>query len=200
MKLAYRFTRATVVIIAALFLFGSLCACAQTGKKPAKSSQATARKAPVAPDLSTPKNAVRSYLDWVSYAYYIVDSDVATSTMSPSEEVRVNSYVQLNQEEGRRIDQNLDSLEFVSAKSTETSATIVTKESWTYRYLSLDGTSASSSPMGSMGSMGSMIETPSTSALNTFFHAKYDATYSLVKEGKNWVVDSVKAKATTAVK
>ena len=63
--------------------------------------------APAAPDLSTPLSSVKSYLDWTTYAYLIGDSDVATMTFSPAEEVRVNSYVQLNKEKGRLIEQKL---------------------------------------------------------------------------------------------
>jgi len=201
MKYHQRLTGIVAVIVALVLLLGSLSACAQAGKTSAKSSLPSMQQAPAAPDLSTPKTAVRAYLDWTSFAYYIADSEVATPTMSPYEEVRVNSYVQLNLESGRRINQRLDSLKFVSEKSGETTATVVTKESWTYRYLAISADqSGAMNAMGAMGGMGSMVSTQDAAPVDVDEYAKYDVTYTLVKEGKNWVVDSVDAKATTTVK
>lgn len=129
--------------------------------------------------LKTPEAAVKSYLDWTSYAYRIATSDVATPTMSAAEAVRVDSYNQFNLEKSRLIDQTLDSISFGKASAGSTSTLVPTKEKWTYRYVSIS-------------SGGKTIGGP--------YSASYTATYTVVKTAKGWVVDSVKAKALGAVK
>jgi len=60
---------------------------------------------PPPPMLRDPRTAVCSYQLWISYAYRVLNSDVASMTFDPYEEVRVNSYVMYNLQEGRAIDQ-----------------------------------------------------------------------------------------------
>ncbi len=138
--------------------------------------------APAAPDLSTPVSAVRAYLDWTSYAYRIANANVATPTMTGDEGVRVDSYVQLNLERKRRIDQHVDQLKTRPAVIHGSRATVGATERWTYRYLSADGTRAISPP----------------------YTASYETTYSLVLvrlAGRSvWRVDSVEARALGALK
>lgn len=125
--------------------------------------------------LKTPELAVRSYLDWISYAYRIGDSDVAKPVMGAMEEVRINSYVQLNlQEHNRVIDQRLESIEFGTPISRDASTTIIpAKEKWVYSWVSVQ-------------EAGKVIGGP--------FMASYDTTYTVVrKSGTEWVVDSVQA-------
>lgn len=126
--------------------------------------------------LDTPENAVRSYLDWVSYAYRIGDSNVGIETMSGVQQVRVDSYIQFNlQEKGRLIDQKLDSITFGPASIEATHATISASEKWTYRHVS--ATQA-----------GKELQAPKT--------ASYDSKYTLVKTDKGfWVVDGISPKA-----
>jgi hypothetical protein len=125
---------------------------------------------PGAPELSTPEAAVRSYTDWISYAYRILDSDVATHAFSEWEEVRVNSYVQYNKIEGRAIEQSLVTSEYDRAKSTDSTATIVGKEYWRYRYIAADGSKYLTGPLD----------------------ASYDVTYTVVrKDVGTWLVDRV---------
>jgi len=129
---------------------------------------------PQAVRLDTPQDAVRSYLEWISYAYRIGDSDVASPTLTPDEAVRVDAYVQYNAQQGRSISQQLDSLELRVAEQTEATATVTAQERWTYRYLSLD-TAQYSGPT------------------NT---ASYDTTYTVIKgEDGLWRVSSVEAAA-----
>lgn len=130
--------------------------------------------------LTTPESAVRSYLDWTTYAYRIGQSQFATSTMTPYEEVRVDSFVQYNIQQSRLMDQTLDSITFGTASVGSTSALVPAKESWTYRYVSID--------------VGNRV-------IGGPYKAAYDSTYTVVKtESGDWVVDSVEAKALDEVK
>src|SRR5665648_678196 len=81
--------------------------------------------------LTTPESAVRSYLDWVSYAYRVGDSQVATATMSSYEEVRIDSYIQYNLQKSRLIDQKLVSITFGEASVGATSTLVPATEKWT---------------------------------------------------------------------
>ena len=130
-------------------------------------------QAPPPPMLRTPETAVYSYLLWISYAYRVLDSNVATLTFSPYEEVRVDSYVQLNRQEGRAIDQRLLELKIKSVASTGTTATVAARESWAYRYIDMATVKYKSATL----------------------KASYDSTYTVVKGNTGWVVDSVKAKS-----
>jgi hypothetical protein len=135
---------------------------------------------PAAPVLSTPESAVRSYLDWTSYAYRIGQSIVATTTMSASEEVRVDSYVQYNLEKLRLIDQTLKSVTFGKPSVGSTSTLVPAHEQWTYRYVSIE-------------TAGKVLEGP--------YSAAYDSIYTVVKSKQGtWVVDSVNATALGTVK
>lgn len=129
--------------------------------------------------LTTPKAAVQSYLDWTSYAYRIAQSEVASPTMGAFEAVRIDSYVQYNLQKSRIIDQTLQSITFVKSSTGATSTTVVTKEKWTYSYVSIDA-------------VAKVLGGPYT--------ATYDVTYTVVKSNGRWVVDSVAAKALGTVK
>jgi hypothetical protein len=130
--------------------------------------------------LTTPESAIRSYLLWTSYAYRIAQSEVATPTMSAAQEVRVDSYLQLNLEKSKIIDQALDSITLGKPSVGSTSTLIPAKEHWTYRYISIN-------------KVGQTVGGP--------YKASYDTTYTVVKNKKgDWVVDSVKVKALGAVK
>lgn len=142
--------------------------------------QSAIDNAPAPWNLSSPETAVRSYLAWVTYAYRIGQSVVATPTMSASEEVRVDSYNQFNLEKSRLIEQTLKSIEFHDANITKTKAVLPVKESWTYSYLSVEeGNKSIGGP----------------------YSISYNTTYTVVKNQKGgWVVDSVQAKALGKVK
>jgi hypothetical protein len=130
--------------------------------------------------LSTPESAVRSYLDWVSYAYRIGDSRVASATMSGDEGVHVDSYIQLNFQKSRLIDQTLLSVTFGEPTIEGTRATLASKEKWTYRYVSTK-------------TAGEVLDGP--------YSASYDVSYALLKSDTGaWVVDSVDAKSLGEVK
>lgn len=130
---------------------------------------------PASPTLTTPEAAVRSYLDWISYAYRIGDSDVAKPAMSVLEEVRVNSYLQYNlQEHNRLIDQTLTSISFGKPTSTDASTTVLpATEKWSYSWVSAKDA-------------GQVIGGP--------FKATYKTTYTIIRNADgSWVVDSVEA-------
>lgn len=135
---------------------------------------------PEAPDLSTPEKALRSYLAWSSYAYRTAQSAVALPTMSTYQEVRVDSYVQYNIQQGRLIDQNLTGLEIVRTQEDATTATLTVRETWEYRYVSI-------------AEAGKVIGGP--------YEAEYDAVYTLVKDDAGgWIVDAVDAQPLGEVK
>ncbi len=124
-------------------------------------------------DLSTPELAVRSYLDWVSFSYRMANSEIPTATMTPEEGVRVDSYIQLNRMEGNGIEQFLETFEVVSVSEEASSAVLTARESWRYRYFSLE----------------------TLEYVSEEFRASYDTTYTLVPGADGWVVDAVEAAA-----
>jgi hypothetical protein len=125
------------------------------------------------PDLSTPEAAVRSYLDWTSYAYRTAQSVVAVPTMTSYQEVHVDSYIQYNLQKGRLLDQRLTSVSFGDIVSQDGTATVPVKETWEYSYVSVS-------------EAGKVIGGP--------YEISYDAVYTVVKnEAGDWVVDAVEA-------
>lgn len=126
---------------------------------------------PSKPDLTTAQAAVRSYADWISYAYRILDSDTATQTFTPNEEVRVDAYVQYNLIEGRAIEQYLERSDYKRVKpSGEATVTLAGSEFWRYRYIDPARQSYTTGPL----------------------EASYDATYTVVRSSDGlWRVDSV---------
>jgi hypothetical protein len=173
--------RARLVATALLVVFlpaAGVVGCAQP-TSPVASTAASSLPAPAPANLATPDAAVASYLDWTSYAYLIGNSDVASHTMSPEEEVRVNSYTQLNKEQQRRIAQTLASFKPRRASVEGTRATLGASETWRYRYLSADG----------------------ARAISETYTASYEATYNLVLvKPKRWIVDSVDVRSLGEVK
>ena len=133
---------------------------------------------PPPPALKDPRTAVYSYQLWISYAYRVLNSDVASRTFGPEEEVRVNSYVMYNFQEGRAIDQRLLVANVKNWASEGSTATVAMHEEWVYRYISTK-TGKYTSP-----------------ALD----AAYETTYTLVRRNDDWVVHSVQAAPGTAVK
>jgi len=131
---------------------------------------------PKPPTLTTPEAAVRSYLDWISYAYRTGNSEVAKPVMGALEEVRVNSYVQYNlQEHNRVVDQTLESITFGTPVSRDASTTTLpAAEKWSYKWVSV-------------AEAGKVVGGP--------FSATYDTTYTVIKNANGlWVVESVVAK------
>ena len=119
----------------------------------------------------SPRTAVHSYLLWVSYAYRVLNSDVASRTFSPFEEVRVNSYVMYNLQEGRAIDQRLLASKLKAWESKGSTATVSMHEEWAYRYIST-ATGRYSSPV---------------------HRAAYETTYTVIRQNDDWVVHAVEA-------
>lgn len=129
---------------------------------------------PSEPILTNPEAAVRSYADWIGYAYRVLDSDVATRTFTPNEEVRVDSYVQYNLMEGRAIEQHLQRSDYERVKpSSEGTVTLAGSEYWLYRY----------------------IDPQKQSYLTAPLEASYEITYTVVRQDDGrWLVDKVRAK------
>ena len=127
---------------------------------------------PAVLDLSSPESAVVSYLDWVSLAYRLANSEISTQTMTPWEGVRVDAYIELNRQSNRAIEQALTMFEVRGLTIEEPTATVAAYEEWEYRYFTLDTVAWSSDPLT----------------------ASYETTYVLVHEPDGrWLVDSVEA-------
>jgi len=133
---------------------------------------------PTSVDQSTPEAAVRSYLNGISYAYRIGDSDVASQTMTPFEYVRVDSYIEKNRQEGKGIEQTLTALEVLGSAGVEPTITVSAREAWAYRYFSLQDGAYQSEELT----------------------AAYTTEYTVVLEGGVWKVDKVSATPQGEVK
>lgn len=161
-------------LLAAALVTGSLAGC---GAPSQPEETVPDRSAPEAWDLSEPETAVRSYLDWVSFAYRMANSDIPTATMTPEEAVRVDARIQLNRVEGKGVEQHLESLDIKSASEDATSAVVVARESWRYRYFSLE----------------------TLAYLSEALRADYDTTYTLERGPDGWLVDKVEAVSAAEV-
>jgi hypothetical protein len=133
---------------------------------------------PPPPALKDPRKAVYSYLLWISYAYRVLNSDVASKTFDPYEEVHVNSYVMYNFQQGRAIDQKILAANLKSMTSKGDTATVALHEEWAYRYISTE-TGKYTSPVNSIA---------------------YETTYTVVRLKGDWVVHSVEATSGTLPK
>lgn len=123
-----------------------------------------------------PQTAVYSYALWISSAYRLLNSKVASQTFTPDQEVFVDSYVEYNREQGRAIDQRITGWKVKSLRSEGSSATVAVREDWAYRYIDI-GTGRYSSPP---------------------YTVSYDSTYTVVKDpSKGWLVESVEATSVT---
>lgn len=164
-----------LIALACVLAVASTCSCAPRSGQ----NDRPGPRLPSPWDGSTPQSAVRSYLEWTSYALLVADSTVATQTMSPAEEVRVDSYVQLNKQAGKVIDQRLLSLTLGEPSTQGTRTVVATHESWEYSYVGID----------------------TRKSLTPTYTVSYDATYTVVSPRPGaWVVDSVDARPLGEVK
>lgn len=183
--------RVLTVALACALLVGGVVGCTGGGagsgaKGPASSQEMTAgqfpdvkpvpAQAPPPPMLKTPKAAVYSYLLWISYAYRVLNSDVATQAFGPNEEVRVNSYVELNRQKSRALDQRIVNYQVKSVTTEGATATVSATETWKYRY----------------------IDTKTGKYASPINEASYDTVYTVILGKTGWLVDSVKATAVGA--
>lgn len=167
------------VLILAVALLAVICGCAGTGGTDGEPAETPGPpEPPPAASLDTPEDAVDAYLASISYAYRILDSSVAQEVLGPWEEVRVDSYVELNRQEGRAIDQRLLSFEIREVERGEPTSTVVAHEDWAYRYISTTTGEYSSEELT----------------------ASYDATYIVIREDDGlWRVHEVDVRAIGAV-
>lgn len=162
------FVSALALVFAAMLLGG--CSSAESGPVSETTASVGPPAAPAAFIQATPQDAVRSYLDGITFAYRVANSDVASSTMTAWEYVRVDSYIEKNRQEGRGIEQTLTAFDVTGIVGEEPTVTVSTTEDWGYRYFALaDGAYRSEE-----------------------LTAAYSATYTVVREGELWKVDSVK--------
>ncbi len=126
----------------------------------------------VPPRLATPEESVRTYLEYVTLAYRMANSEATTRTATDYENVRIDAYIELNREKGQGIEQRLLSFASGVPSSTADTATVTAKETWEYRYFDLRTLAYVSEPT----------------------KASYDATYTVVRQPDGrWLVDAVKA-------
>lgn len=128
-------------------------------------------------DLSTPQAAVKTYIAYTDYAYRLANSDEASKAATPYEGVRVDSYIELNREKDRGIEQLPLSAQSRSVSREGTHTLLAFTELWRYRYFSLSSRTYTSSVLT----------------------ATYDATYTVVHDKQGWLVDHVDATALTPV-
>jgi len=165
------YTRTLALVATATLTLAALTACSTNASISTGPGDPSTWSAPAPWDLSTPESSVASYLDWVSFSYKMANSEIALGTMTPDEAVRVDSYIQLNREKDRVIEQQLLAFTVRSASMEETSAVVAATEDWRYRYFSL------------------------TTLLYTSEEllASYETTYTLVLQDGAWLVDTVEA-------
>lgn len=172
----YRVRRAIVPIcLAALLAVGFLAvgvaACSR--QQPTAAPQSLAP--PVVPDkqdLGSPDAAVRTYLQFTTLAYRMANSDVSSRVASPDEGVRIDSYIELNREKDRGLEQQLQSFTKRSESKEGTRVALAGKETWRYRYFSLSK---------------KQYVTP-------MYTTSYETTYTLIHDASGWLVDKVDAK------
>ncbi|MDY0340441.1 MAG: hypothetical protein RBS17_04440 [Coriobacteriia bacterium] len=195
-SIVLRATRATFALTMLAVMVVALAGCADEEVTVEEETSATAGSAMAGPvaevnvseealasqpegmDLSTPEAAVRAYLDWSSYAYRTAQSRVALPTMSTNQEVRVDSYIQYNIQQGRLLDQALTSITFGEQREDAERVHVPVKESWSYTYVSTE-------------SEADIVSGP--------HEVSYEATYTVIPQGDDWVVDEVKATALGTV-
>jgi hypothetical protein len=162
-------SRISALALLALALAPAACVPAVT--HPAAQPQ------PDAPALGTPVSAVRSYLDWTAWSLRTGRAQDASPTMTADEFVRVDAYVEMQRQRGRRVDERLDRFVPGTASAGETATALPAHEEWTYRY----------------------VAASSTATTSLAYHASYETTYALVHTSAGWVVDRVEARALTPV-
>lgn|GEM_PF-2684805 len=87
---------------------------------------------------STPEEAVETYWEWLTYSYRYMESDIASPTMTPDLAQRVSYYITMNAADRKALNQRLDSFEVLQSDVEDVLATVTTRETWTFNYLSLD--------------------------------------------------------------
>jgi len=133
---------------------------------------------PAPPLLDTPENSVRSYLEWISYAYYTGNTDEAAAAMDIYELPRIDAYIAKLTQDNLRINQQLITLDFVSVQSQEATATVRTHEEWSYNYMNLEDLTWDETIL-----------------------ATYENTYTVVRhDDELWYVFSVDVRTSTGVR
>ncbi|MDO8986671.1 MAG: hypothetical protein Q7V14_00405 [Coriobacteriia bacterium] len=171
--------RFLVTFTTAIFAFMLIVGCSSADT--AKDSLPTTVKAVPAPskyDLSTPESAVRSYLAAIAFAYRTGDSEVASATMTPWEGVRVDSYIELNRQQGRGIEQKLTAFRVLDSSGEVPTMTVTANESWAYRYFALSDGRYQSEELT----------------------AAYHSQYTVLNSGDIWQVDKVQVTPAGEVK
>lgn len=172
-----------VALVAAFFLFRTTQAPSGSDGPVAVRDSVLTPFPPPSPapwDLSTPEKAVDSYLRWTTFSYRMMNSDLPTATMEPTETVRVDSYIQLMRQKDKGIDQTLTSFKITFREVSGASATVRAEETWKYAYFS------AADPK---------------KALSALYTASYTTVYRLMRDKDGlWRVERVEATPKGEVK
>jgi hypothetical protein len=173
--------RSSLVVLSLVIALSALvpgCGKDTIDVPPVSAERPAEPRKPATADLSTPEKAVQSYLDYLSYAYLLGKSDVASQTMGPEEFSRVDSYIELDRQRNRKIDQQLKSITFGKLVAEGADRKLVpAQEEWTYRYVDLL----------SGGYKGAAKK------------ASFTATYTVERGPRGWLVTSVEATSSTPI-
>lgn len=162
-----------VALLAAVTLLASGCVRASD---PARTPEPIE---PVMRDQSAPASAAVTYLEWVSYSYLIRNSEDATFTFTPNHSLRIDSYIEMNRQQARGIDQRLQRFVVKETQISGDRARVTAREDWKYRYFNLAG----------------------GKYLSPWYEISYDTKYYLdLTSDRRWVVDFVDALARGTVK
>jgi len=173
--------RLAVVLLVAFTLASVLGGCARARHAPvAPATPAESTPAAFPPiesveriPSSTPKQAVTAYLSAIPEAYLSLEVTVVAPFVTERQEVREDSYIQLNRQEGRALEMALVSyrvLEAAEPSADASSAVVRTEEQWRWRYWDIRS------------------RKPATAWART----TYRMEYSLSREGSGWLVASSK--------
>lgn len=167
-------------IIAAVLVAASASGCARarhalvTPATPEAPGESTAGALPPIESVeripsSTPKQAVTAYLSAIPEAYLSLEVTVVAPFVTDRQEVREDSYIQLNRQEGKALEMALVSyrvLEAAEPSADASEAIVLTEEQWRWRYWDIRS------------------RKPATAWAQT----TYRMEYSLAREGSGWLV------------
>ncbi|MHB1340759.1 MAG: hypothetical protein ACYC77_01940 [Coriobacteriia bacterium] len=175
-RLHHVFGRA--LLLAALVLLVTAAGCARATSRQPVTPTSTTESTPSVNTMvgvehlpaATPEGAVVAYLGIVSRAYYSLDSTLVAQYVTDGQWVREDAYIQLNLVQNRAIEMNLLTFQVTAqavSSAEDTATTLVTAESWKWRYWDLK------------------TRKPKTAWADT----SYSVEYTLARQGEGWIVD-----------
>lgn len=169
----------TIVVVAVLAT--SISGCARARHAPSTPETPTEATSGALPPIqaveripsSTPKQAVTAYLSAIPEAYFSLEVTAVAPFVTERQEVREDSYIELNRQEGKALEMTLLSYRVLEAPEPSddgTSAVVRTDETWRWRYWDVQ------------------TRKPSTGWATT----TYRMEYSVERHGSGWLVAGTK--------